>query len=190
LGLYSSTLEIFPTFPAQWQASIVTGEMYSFRDAKPSKGRRLIEVSPRDLRDAARLLALLLDSSPPAESSRELAEPANKDQLIKLATRMFEARRQRKRFFNPDLFGETAWDMLLVLYMFDERGPRLTIGRLAEFAGCASSSTVRWLSTLETQQLIERESHPNDARASFVRLSDKARKLLELYLSETLSSDT
>lgn len=183
-------MDIFSAFSAQWLGGIVTAEMYSLPESKAAKGRKLIEVSPRDLRDAVRLLSLLLDSSPPAESSRELAEPADREQLIKLAGRIVEARKQRKRFFNPDLFGETAWDMLLVLYMLDVRGPRLTIGRLADFVGSPSSSAVRWLTTLESQQLIRRESHPSDARSSFVRLSEKARELLEAYLSETLSSDT
>src|SRR3954470_14701622 len=171
-------MDEFGAFPAHRRFIIVTTEMYSFPENKPAKGRKLIEVSNRDLRDAVRLLTLLLDNSPPATRSRELAEPANKEQLIQRATSMFEARQQRKTFFNPDLFGETAWDMLLVLYMLDDRGPRLTVGRLAQLAGSPQTSALRWLSTLETQQLIRRESHPNDARSTFVQLSDKGRELM------------
>jgi len=40
---------------------------------------------------------------------------------------------------------------------------------------------------LENQQLISREKHPADARASIVRITDKAQQALEAYLLETLS---
>ena len=162
--------------------------MYQFPDGQPRKNFRFIELSARDAQDAARLLTLLLESRPPAERTRKLPDPPNKDELIQLASKMFSARKRRAEFFNPDMFGETAWDFLLVLYMLDERGPRLTVGRLSEFADAPSSSTVRWLGSLESQQLVTRESHPTDARASFVRLTDRGRELMEVYLSETLTA--
>ena len=166
----------------------MTAEMYQFPDGRPRKNFRFIELSERDAQDAARLLTLLVESRPPDKENRKLPNPPNKDELVDLASQMFSARKRRAEYFNPDMFGETAWDFLLVLYIMDERGPRLTVGRLGEFADAASSSTVRWLGSLESQQLITRESHPTDARASFVRLTDRGRELMEVYLSETLTA--
>jgi DNA-binding MarR family transcriptional regulator len=166
----------------------VTAEMYQFPDEQPEKNFTFIELSPRDVQDAARLLKLLLKSRPPAQQTRKLPIPSNKDELIRLASKMLYARRLRTRLFNPDMFGESAWDFLLALYMTDERGPRLTIGRLRELADVPSSSAARWLDSLESQQLVMRESHHTDARTFFVQLTDKGRELMEVYLSETLTA--
>lgn len=159
--------------------------MYQFPKKKDNK-TTFVELSRRDVQDATRLLSLLSDSTTQDELSRNIPALANKDEMIRVATSIFYARKRRTRFFNPDMFGEAAWEFLLVLYIADERGPRFTVGRLREFAGVPSSSTARWLAYLESQQLIFRESHPTDARASFVRLTDKGRELIEMYLSETL----
>jgi DNA-binding MarR family transcriptional regulator len=161
--------------------------MYQFPEQESGRKSRFIEMSPRDLHDAVRLLKLLLESAPPAEQTRKIPSPANKDKMIELASKIFYSRKRRSHFFNPDMFGESGWDFLLFLYMMDERGPRLTVGRLREFVGVPSASTARWLSSLESQQLIVRESHRTDARSSTVRLTDKGREMMEMYLSETVS---
>jgi DNA-binding MarR family transcriptional regulator len=166
----------------------VTAEMYHLPDEHLRPGFRFIEMSRRDIQEASRLLRLLLESDPPADKTRKIPDRPNKDDLIQLASRIFYARRRRDKFFNPDMFGETGWNFLLVLYMMDERGPRLTISRLREFAGVPSASAVRWLGSLESQQLVTRESHHTDARSFFVHLTDKGRELMEVYLSETLTA--
>lgn len=82
------------------------------------------------------------------------------------------------------MFGEPAWEMLLLLYSL-ESGPRLTISRLAELAYASKSTAIRWIDYLEAQRLVQREGHPTDKRAIFVELTERARSMIELYLSET-----
>lgn len=177
-------------FPVEWQRTIVTGKMYEFTAGQGTKGIRLIELTQRDVKDAARLLSLLLESAPPAADTRAIIQHPNKEKLLGRAKSMLAARKRRMRMFNPGLFGEAAWDMLLILYVMDCEGPRLSVSRLVQFADVPLTTGLRWLSTLESQQLIHRDPHPNDARSFFVRLSDKARELMETYLSETLVSET
>ena len=162
-------------------------EMNKSAPEQHEKRRRLIELTQRDVKDAERLLTLMVESAPPAERERKVAVPPQSERLVKLAGDMIRDRRLRSRFFNQNLFGESGWDLLLILYTMDDSGPRLSIGRLQQYAGAASSSTARWLATLEDQRLIRRESHPTDARSNFVQLTDRGRTLLELYLSETLT---
>jgi DNA-binding MarR family transcriptional regulator len=189
MEIYRTTMEPTGVFQLCGRATIVTDEVRYFPSLPSTRGSRFVELSQRDVKDAERLLGLLADSSPPAEGTRELPGAANSEELAQLASRMFAARTRRSRIFNPDLFGEPAWDFLLVLYMMDAQGPRLTVGRLSEYANVPSASTARWLAALEAQQLIARESHRTDARARTVRLTDKARELLEVYLSETLRAE-
>jgi DNA-binding MarR family transcriptional regulator len=148
---------------------------YNDRDSVPGK---TIELSARDREDAARLLELLLGEEPAGKSAKEL-------DLLRLAEAILEDRRRRAEIFNPAMFGEPAWELLLTLFVMDRGGPRLTIGRLAQYARTKLTTALRWLDYLEDQNLIKREQHPNDARTAFIELTDKARDTIRLYLSET-----
>ena len=84
------------------------------------------------------------------------------------------------------MFGEPAWDMLLLLYAQDS-GQRQTVNRLIELSEGSKTTALRWIDYLETQRLIERSSHPTDRRMAFVELTEKGRGAIEVYLSGTVS---
>jgi DNA-binding MarR family transcriptional regulator len=86
------------------------------------------------------------------------------------------------------MFGEPAWEMLLLLYIADGEA-RVGISRLGELAGASKTTALRWLDYLEGQKLIQRDTHPTDRRTVFVGLSDKGRRAIEAYLSGTLPSN-
>lgn len=148
-------------------------DKYSDREKSPNG---TVKLSKRDRSDAARLLTLLLSE----ERRRDV-------DLVNLAEAIIEDRRRRSEIFNPSMFGEPSWELLLTLFVMDQRGPRLTIGRLAQAANIRLTTALRWLDYLEDQNLIRRELHPRDARTAFIELTDKARDSLRLYLSETLT---
>ena len=154
--------------------------MYEFRnrDRSPGDAGGGLELTPRDREDAARLLTLLLGEDGVEEQRRDVS-------LTQLAETILEARRRRAEIFNPAMFGEPAWELLLTLFVMDREGPRLTIGRLAQVAGTKLTTALRWLEYLEDQAFVRREQHPNDARTAFIELTDKARDALRLYLSGT-----
>jgi DNA-binding MarR family transcriptional regulator len=155
--------------------------MYHHRNREKSRDGGGVELSSRDREDAARLLALLLGEGGVDQRQRDM-------DLTRLAETILEARRRRAEVFNPAMFGEPAWELLLTLFVMDSRGPRLTIGRLAQVAGTKLTTALRWLDYLEDQAFVQREQHPTDARTAFIELTDKAREALHLYLSgNTLS---
>jgi DNA-binding MarR family transcriptional regulator len=84
------------------------------------------------------------------------------------------------------MLGETAWDLLLVLYAFDQGGQRLTISNLISFTTAAYATGLRWMDYLQNEGFIARESHPTDRRSSFVELTATGRQLLDTYFSELL----
>jgi DNA-binding MarR family transcriptional regulator len=108
--------------------------------------------------------------------------------LLDRAKKIFADRRRRARFFDVGMFGEPAWDILLVLYISEQEGGRQTISRLTENAGSPSTTILRWLYALEERGLVARESHPNDLRKIFVELTERGRDALESYFFETLTA--
>ena len=146
------------------------------QDKSPDDGG--VELSPRDREDAARLLTLLLGEGVVEKRQRDLS-------LVELAQTIIDARRRRAQVFNPSMFGEPAWELLLTLFVMDRAGPRMTIGQLAQVAGTKLTTALRWLDYLEDQTFVRRERHPTDARTAFIELTDKARDALRVYLSGT-----
>lgn len=105
--------------------------------------------------------------------------------LQRQARNIIANRRRRHDIFGKGMFGEPAWEMLLLLYAFESEA-RQTITRMADLAGASKSTALRWIDYLEAQRLIRRDSHPTDRRAAFVELTEKGRQAIELYLSDTL----
>ena len=99
------------------------------------------------------------------------------------------ARQQRGRFFNSNLFADPAWDMLLELYGASLTERRLTVSRLAERSGVPLTTALRWIATLETEGLIDRENDRFDRRRMFLALSEKGRVGMSAYFEE-LHPDT
>lgn len=152
---------------------LVTGPVSFAPEPFAAKDSTRIDLSERDREDAARLLAII-------------AGP--KHDPIGVARAIISDRRRRELIFNSGMFGEPAWVILLTLFVMDQQGPRLTIGRLAQEARCAQTTALRWLEYLESDGLIVRQEHPSDARKTFVRLTNKAGDALREYLSQTATN--
>lgn len=149
---------------------------------------RLVSLSQQDLEDANRLLRLLtvhadLDRLGP----RGMDAGDEAGQRLARAQQILAHRRRRVELFGKELFGEPAWEMLLLLYVA-RTTQRYTVGQLAQASGAPKSSGARWIDHLEQQGLVEKDQHPTDRRTAFVRLSQKGQDELSLYLSETLAT--
>lgn len=158
--------------------TIVNRPMYQQRGHQDAADESKVELTSRDRDDVVRLLSLLLGQDEVEERRRDVS-------LVRLAESILSDRRRRSEIFNPAMFGEPAWELLLTLFVMDRQGPRLTIGALAQAAGAKLTTALRWLEYLEDQDFVRREPHPNDMRTAFIELTDKAREALRLYLSGT-----
>jgi DNA-binding MarR family transcriptional regulator len=140
-----------------------------------------VALSPRDVRNAVRLLELLKSrrNGPNEESSRE--------NLLSAARFSLEARRGRVGYFSPAMFGEPAWDLLLSLYVTQADAPAPAVSSLAKAAGIAITTAFRWIDYLEEKRLIERQRSSDDGRALTVALSDYGRARLEGYFADVLA---
>ena len=163
---------------------------------KPSDAgtKRTVTLSHKDLSAAQRLLRLLLgvDQAPPdgllQPQPARRSEETQRTILLARAQDEFHSRRRRVSVFGQSMFGEAAWDMLLALYILDISGQRQTIGSLLHFSGTPMSTAKRWLDYLSAHDLVRREAHPTDRRTAFIGLTDRARKKLDVYFSETIAT--
>ena len=151
-----------------------------------------ITFSEREIREAVKLLAHIISDAPElvdviikpvARIAREQRGDADRKYLLDLARRALFDRRHRATHFNKAMFGEPAWELLLVLYVADFVGGKQTIGNLAELVEAPTSTTVRWVGHLEREHLVVREPHPHDRRMVFVRLNKNGREALDGYFS-------
>ncbi len=112
--------------------------------------------------------------------SQSLSAP---DRLTYLARTILAERQRRARCFDPTLFGEPAWDMLLALYAGEEESGRQTIGQLIRWVEVPQTTALRWIAHLERRGLVIRRPHPTDLRIVFIELTETARARLEEYLA-------
>jgi DNA-binding MarR family transcriptional regulator len=159
--------------------------------SRPRKPLKTITLSESESRDAVRLLARMLKDDNRLVDAL-VQHPTNRStstgsvdrvELVKRARRAFLERQSRTSYFEPSLFGEPGWDILLVLYVADLVGGRQTVGTLAEGIGLPLSTVTRWATYLEKERFVAREAHPTDRRKSFVRLLEKGREELDGYFA-------
>lgn len=154
--------------------------MTDFRPIDMLTGR--VSISKQDIEGAERVfhsLEKLADR--PAAISRHLAPTI--DQLLSLAQSLLAARTSRSGFFESELFGEAAWDMMLTLYCSDAAGRRITVSGLCSASGCPDTTALRWQDTLRELGLIKRIKNPLDGRVSFVELEPQALAQMSQYLT-------
>lgn len=156
---------------------------------------RTVTLTRKDLLAARRLLQMLSGSEERPEQELRvdpLPRPISDKERTPLIARAHDEIRNRRRriaVFGNSMFGEAAWDMLVLLYVLDVSGERLTIGNLVRQAGTAPTTAYRWLTFLASHDLISREPHPTDLRTEFILLTPKARELLDVYYSGTVRTD-
>ena len=138
---------------------------------------KTIKLSSEDIASFRRVLVSLDEQDSPAG----FAEPPE-DRLRAIAHGVLELRRARTEFLNPAMLGEPAYDMLLCLYVSEGSADPLTPARLADLSGVPQSSALRWIEYLVSKELVARDRHPNDRRASVVGLTAKGREALEALL--------
>jgi DNA-binding MarR family transcriptional regulator len=137
---------------------------------------KTINLSQTDLESVQRLLTGLAEGG---SGGQDADSEAMQRRLVNIARASLSVRRRRSDFLHRAMLGEPAYDMLLGLYVAEAEGELLTAARLADTAGVAPSSALRWIDYLAAKELVVREPHPTRKRASVLKLSCKGRAALE-----------
>lgn len=110
-------------------------------------------------------------------------EPA----VLSKARQHYKHRREREKLFGtPDLFGEPAWDMLIDLFIAAEEGKKISVSSLCLASAVPMTTALRWISILESRELIHRTADSLDARRSFLSLAAPAHEKLRMHFERAV----
>lgn len=155
-------------------------------------GERLRRLS-QDVARIARALIEIADSEPrpprrgPREPERGYRgeDPPRVDATeVRRAIRL---RRLRDQYFEPALFSDPAWDILLDLMGARLEHQRVAVSSLCIAAAVPTTTALRWIRAMTEQGLLVRTADPHDARRMFVALSDDAAAAMARYFAAARS---
>jgi DNA-binding MarR family transcriptional regulator len=104
-----------------------------------------------------------------------------------IVRQMIANRQARSRFFDPALFGDPAWDMLLDLTAAHGEGAQVSVTSLCIAAGVPATTALRWLTQMVETGIFQRVPDPADRRRAFIALSDKAVAAMSGYFASLRS---
>jgi len=103
---------------------------------------------------------------------------------------LLHARRARDRFFEPGLFADPAWDILLEAYAAHLSGDQTSTSALCEAAAVPATTAVRWLKSLEREGLLIRRDDPIHEQRSWMELTPAAAVAMRRYLAAISTSSS
>ena len=118
-----------------------------------------------------------------AKQAVESASQPSREELIALATQIYDFRQTRSRFLPEALLGEPVWDILLALYSLPADKPKLSVSKLCHAANIPTTTGLRWEQLMAQNELVERDPDPRDGRRFFVSLSAKGEQFLDQILT-------
>lgn len=115
------------------------------------------------------------------EMLRRPRPPLPDPRLIQLIIRQ---RRLRDRFFEPGLFADPAWDILLDLTVARAEHRRVSVTSLCIAAAVPATTALRWIAQMSDAGILIREQDEEDRRRAFIALSDRAADAMARYFEE------
>lgn len=102
----------------------------------------------------------------------------------RLVRRIIRQRQLRARFFDGDLFGDPAWDMLLDLTAARAEHTRVSVTSLCIASGVPPTTALRWIGQMTEAGLLLRVEDEADRRRAFITLTDRAADAMARYFAE------
>ena len=117
-------------------------------------------------------------------AARAVQPPLPDPQMVR---QIIANRQARARFFDPALFGDPAWDMLLDLTAAHGEAAQVSVTSLCIAAGVPATTALRWLTQMVETGIFLRVPDPADRRRAFIALSDKAISAMAGYFASLRS---
>lgn len=142
---------------------------------------QLASADSTALGDAKREYIGAEDSLPGGYGAARAVQPRLPDP--RQVRQMIANRQARGRFFDPELFGDPAWDMLLDLTAAHGEGAQVSVTSLCIAAGVPATTALRWLTQMVETGIFRRVPDPLDRRRAFIALSDTAMASMAAYFA-------
>jgi len=117
----------------------------------------------------------------------ERAAATNAADLTDFARQILAGRRQRDNYFDPLLFSNPAWDLLLNLFVAQAEGRRPNSLESCLAASMPHSVAVRWMAYLKQEDMVVERPNAVGEGLGSIQLSDHARTAIAAYLSSLTS---
>jgi len=96
-------------------------------------------------------------------------------------------RKQRDHYFDPMLFSNPAWDILLNLYVADAEGTPVSVIDSCASLPVPQGVALRWLGYLKQEEMVIEMPDPARPRQTVIRLSDQTRLAVSTYLGSLIT---
>jgi hypothetical protein len=103
--------------------------------------------------------------------------------MAEFARRTLTGHRERDRYFDPMVFSNPAWDILLAMYVASAEGRVQNVLDCCAAAPVAQRVTLRWLAYLKQEEMVIETPDPAQPRRTVMCLSDQARATINAYLA-------
>lgn len=147
-------------------------------DGDADRRRRLAQLG-EEVGRIARTLALLAVPADPAPNEAAAAQPSDAP-LVRAILRL---RRLRGQHFEPALFADPAWDILLDLAAARIEGRMVAVSSLCIAAAVPATTALRWITQMTDQGLLVRHPDAHDGRRVFIALADASATAMDAYLA-------
>ena len=101
----------------------------------------------------------------------------------RLVRKIIAQRQARAKFFEPSLFADPAWDILLDLTAARVEHIRVSVTSLCIAAAVPPTTALRWIAQMTEAGLLERVEDESDRRRAFIQLSDTAADAMAAYFA-------
>ena len=117
----------------------------------------------------------------------ERAAAMHNADLTGFARQILAGRKQRERYFDPMLFSNPAWDILLGLYVAEGEGRRLSLIECSTASTVPQGVALRWLAYFKQEEMVVEASDLPRPNKSVIRLTDETRMAVSAYLGSLFS---
>jgi len=110
--------------------------------------------------------------------------------LVALAKYLRSIRAMRRDFFEADLFGEAAWDILLSLYIAFHERYNMKVVAVCHESGVPDTTALRWIERLVELGHVRRRQNPRDARSTLLELAPETVAKMDQLLRRVSKRNT
>lgn len=108
------------------------------------------------------------------------------DRFLHCAKQVLQARKEMASIFSKAVFRDSAWDIILELYVGAVEGTIIYVKQMIIASGERPATAVRTIARLEKAGLLDREVDDDDHRRIIVRISETGRQAMEAMLHHIL----
>lgn len=87
------------------------------------------------------------------------------------------------RFFDPNMFADPAFDMLLFVFLEEEAGRPVETSACYRASGVPRTTAVRWINMMVASGMFISAPHPTDRRLALLSLSEDTRTRVRQWLT-------